>query len=185
MPRFEFRLKSLLTIREAQRDLQRLQLAEARAMHDKLIEQRTALRQEMIDQMQFIRSGMAPGQTVDVQRLAWGHRYELVVREKLSALAEQEQAAEAEVARRRESLLAPTATCERSKSCRERQLEEFRKQQASAESRPSTKSRPARRVIATRPNRRPRGTEVRRARPVRASLAHIAAQSAAAAENSR
>ncbi len=133
MPRFEYRLKSLLTIREAQRDLQRLQLAEARAMHDKLIEQRAALQQEMIDQMQFIRSGMAPGQTVDVQRLAWGHRYEQVVREQLSALAEQEQAAEAEVARRRESLLSADRDVRTLEKLRERQLEEFRKQQASAE----------------------------------------------------
>jgi len=132
MARFQFRLKTLQAIREAARDERRAQLAEAYAADRKLKDRRTALEQELHEQKQWFRAGIAPGR-VDVDRLLTTNRYELVVQAEINVVLQHEQTLAEEIERRRQTLVAADREVRVLEKLRERQLEQFRQQQALAE----------------------------------------------------
>jgi flagellar FliJ protein len=132
MARFQFRLKTLYAIREATRDERRAQLAEAYAADRKLKDRRAALEQELNEQQQWFRAGIAPGR-VDVDRLLTVNRYELVVCAEINVVTQHEQTLAEEIERRRQTLLAADREVRVLEKLRERQLEQFRQQQALAE----------------------------------------------------
>jgi flagellar FliJ protein len=132
MPHFEFRLKTLLAVREAARDLARTQLAESLAEQDALSRRRAQLERELNDQKQWLRRDMAPGR-IDVDRLATVNRYELVLGRELCAIAGVEQSLSLEIEGRRQALVEADREVRVLEKLRERQFEQFRQQQALAE----------------------------------------------------
>jgi flagellar FliJ protein len=132
MSRFQFRLKSLLAVRETTRDLRRAELAESLALDRGLNEREAALQRELDDQNQWFRRGAAPG-PLDVDRLSTGHRYQLLLRSQARALAGERQSLALEIERRRQALLDADREVRVLEKLRERQFEHFRRQQAAAE----------------------------------------------------
>ncbi len=132
MARFKFRLKTLLTLREADRDQRRAQLAEAYAADRKLKQRREELEYELSVQGEQFRHGISPGR-VDVDWLLAANRYELVVRAELNVIAGHEKTLAAEIERRREAVVAADREVRVLEKLRERQLTEHQQQQALAE----------------------------------------------------
>jgi flagellar FliJ protein len=132
MSRFQFRLKSLLAIRETTRDLRRAELAESLALERSLNEREAALQRELDDQNQWFRRGTAPG-PLNVDRLSTGHRYQLLLRRQARTLAGERQSLALEIERRRQVLLEADREVRVLEKLRERQFEHFRRQLAAAE----------------------------------------------------
>jgi flagellar protein FliJ len=128
MARFQFRLKTLLAVREASRDERRVELAEAQAEDRELKERRTILERELAHQQALLRSGASPGR-LDIDRLTTTHRYDMVLRRELHVLREQEQTLAAEIERRRETLVAADREVRVLEKLRARQHEQFAQEQ--------------------------------------------------------
>jgi flagellar export protein FliJ len=84
------------------------------------------------EQKQWFRAGIAPGR-VDVDRLLTTNRYELVVQAEINVVLQHEQTLAEEIERRRQTLVAADREVRVLEKLRERQLEQFRQQQALAE----------------------------------------------------
>jgi flagellar protein FliJ len=132
MARFQFRLKTLLAVREASRDERRVQLAEAQAEDRELKERRAILERELANQQESVRAGTSPGR-LDIDRLITAHRYDMVLRRELQVLLEHEQTLAAEIERRRETLVAADREVRVLEKLRARQHEQFRQQQSLVE----------------------------------------------------
>ncbi|HEX7450504.1 MAG TPA: flagellar export protein FliJ [Pirellulales bacterium] len=103
MARFQFRLATLLKLREALRDERRAQLAEALRLSDEL-----QLRRDEIDEL--LRGAqrsqvVAPG-AVNVDRLLDATRYDVVLRVEKAQLEGQQATVAAEIEKRRQALVA-------------------------------------------------------------------------------
>jgi flagellar export protein FliJ len=132
MPRFEFRLRSLLAVREAERAAARTHLAAAQVELEELVATR-ALRQRGLDeQRSWLRNRAAPGQ-IDPQRLAAASRYERVLLHELEALFAQQQALEVETERRRAFVVEADREVRVLEKLRERKFEQYQRDQALAE----------------------------------------------------
>jgi flagellar protein FliJ len=127
MAQFQFRLRTLLAVREASRDERRVQLAEAQAQDRELKERRAILERELADQKILFRSGASPGR-LNIDRLLTANRYGMVLRRELHDLFEHEQTLEAEIERRREILVAADREVRVLEKLRARQHEQFRQQ---------------------------------------------------------
>lgn len=132
MPRFEFRLKTLLAVREATRDGARAQLAESLEEARTLNPRQGLLERELNDQREWLRGGTAPGR-IDVDRVLTASRYEFVLRRKMQVLAEQQRALALEIERRRQAVLEADREVRVLEKLRERQFEQFQRQQALVE----------------------------------------------------
>ena len=132
MPRFEFRLKSLLILREAARDQRRADLVQAFAAERELAARRSALRNELDEQRDRCRASCAPG-VVDVERLKATHSYEGTLRTELDEVHEREQSLAVEIERCRQELVAADREVQVLEKLRERKQAAFRRQQAQAE----------------------------------------------------
>jgi flagellar export protein FliJ len=104
MPRFKFRLATLLRLREAARDERRVQLAEAYRVDDVLRQRLEGVGQELGWLRNLCRRVVGPG-TVDVDRLVEAQRYELVLRAQQHQLQQQREAVAGEIERRRQTLV--------------------------------------------------------------------------------
>lgn len=104
MPRFKFRLATLLKLREATRDERRVQLAEAYRVDDVLRQRLEGVGNELGWLRDLCRRAVGPG-TVDVDRLVETQRYELTLRVQQHQLQQQREAVAAEIERRRQSLV--------------------------------------------------------------------------------
>jgi flagellar protein FliJ len=133
MARFQFRLKTLLAMRQSLREQRQAELTASYAAQRKLDERRWALERELDEQQQRCRSGTAPGR-LDVGGLMTAHRYELVLRAELTTLAQQEQAVAAEIELRRQAVVTADREVRVLEKLHQRQLEQFRQQQALVES---------------------------------------------------
>jgi flagellar FliJ protein len=105
MPKFKFRLATLLRLREATRDERRAELAEAYRADDLLQEHLHRVGRELNWLRTQCRKFAGPG-TVDVDRLVEAQRYELTLRVQRTQLTGQRQTVGAEIDRRRQALLA-------------------------------------------------------------------------------
>jgi flagellar FliJ protein len=103
MPRFQFRLATLLRLRELARDERRAQLAEAMRLADQV-----RVRQDEIGSLleSTRKLQTPPVGALDVDGLLNATRYELVLRAELRQLELQQATIEAEIEKRREALVA-------------------------------------------------------------------------------
>lgn len=104
MPRFRFRLDSVLKFRRAVREERRQKLAEAHEALRVLGEQMQQLHEEVDATRARLRTAAQPGR-VDVDGLLEVNRYELILRARRQQLEQQLARVAAEVQRRREALV--------------------------------------------------------------------------------
>ena len=104
MPRFTFRLERLLKIRRTTRDERQSQLARAYEAERVLEQQQVELDQQRTAIKQMSRNVSGPG-TVNVETLLGVNRYELVLESQGRVLRERGQQLEAEIQKRRQSLI--------------------------------------------------------------------------------
>ena len=103
MARFQFRLATLLRLRELARDERRTQLAEVLRLVDQMRERRTAIT-TLLEETRKLEA--APSGAVDVDRLLNATRYELVLQSELRQLEVQETTLTTEIEKRRQALVA-------------------------------------------------------------------------------
>lgn len=132
MAQFQFRLKALLAVREAARDERLAQLAEAFAAQQKLDERRAALNHQLAEQQHVFRQRTAAG-TIDVDGLLSANRFDLVLRAELNVIDHHERNLAPEIERRRQAVVAAEREVRVLEKLRERQLEQFRQQEALAD----------------------------------------------------
>jgi len=133
MARFQFRLKTLLAVREAARDECQAQLAEAYREQRKLEVRRAWLNAELSVAQVRVRADSAPGR-VDVDRLLTTDRYESVLRLEGELLAEQERQSATKIERQRQAVEAADREVRVLEKLQAKQLEQYRQQQSLAES---------------------------------------------------
>jgi flagellar FliJ protein len=104
MTGFEFRLKTLLKVRAAERDECRQQLAKAYRADQILVDHREQLQVELNETKRCARRMIAPGQ-VKVEQLLNANRYELVLTAQIREVEEQRKLIASEIERRRQSLV--------------------------------------------------------------------------------
>ncbi len=125
MKKFEFRLKTLLRLRDALRDQRRVQLAEAYRADEMLQEQQLRLEKELQDLDHQRRKASAPGE-IDVDSLLAEQRYGLVVDAQRKRVLQQRQDVAAEIQRRRQRLIEADREVRVLEKLRERQQERHR-----------------------------------------------------------
>jgi flagellar export protein FliJ len=104
MARYQFRLKTVLKLREARRDQSRATLAQAFHAGDILAQNQRGLAAEQ-SELRGLRRAAASERYLDVNRLIEAQQYELVLRAREQELARQEQLLEIETERRRLALV--------------------------------------------------------------------------------
>ena len=102
---FRFRLATLLRMREAWRDERRGQLAEAQQAEQLILHRVAEIERELIELQRRTCDAARPG-TVNVDRLAESARYEMILKVERESADQQRQTVAAEVAKRREALVA-------------------------------------------------------------------------------
>ena len=105
MPRFQFRLSTLLRLRETWRDERRAQLAEAEQAEQLIVDRLAGIDRELADAARGALDAARPG-TVNVDRLANSARYEMILKVERQSADQQRQAVAAEVEKRRAALVA-------------------------------------------------------------------------------
>ncbi|HEX5446263.1 MAG TPA: flagellar export protein FliJ [Pirellulales bacterium] len=103
MARFQFRLATLLKLREAFRDERRAQLAEALRLGDELQLRRDEIEELLREAQQS--QAVSPG-AFNVDRLLDATRYDVVLRVEKARLEGQQASVAAEIEKRREALVA-------------------------------------------------------------------------------
>jgi flagellar protein FliJ len=104
MAKYKFRLATLQKVREAHRDRERAALAEAFGAEQVLADRRNELRAET-EELQNLQRSAVVGPVLDVNRLLEAQRYELVLKARSEALAQQQAMLAVETERRRQQLI--------------------------------------------------------------------------------
>lgn len=129
MPKFQFRLATLLRLREAVREERQIALADAYRADDVLRQRQ----QEMVDELAGLkgscREASAPGR-VDIDRLLEAQRYELLIRAATHQLGQQRQQLGVEIDNRREAVVQANRAVRVLEKLRERQSERHRDEDA-------------------------------------------------------
>ena len=133
MARFQFRLKTLLAVREAARDECQTKLAEMYLAQRKLETRRAELEAEISGQQARVRADVAPGR-VYVDRLLTTDRYESVLHSDVEILAKREQALTTEIERQRQAVAVADREVRVLEKLRGKQFEQYLQQQSLAES---------------------------------------------------
>jgi len=128
MPKFKFRLATLLRLREAARDERRTQLAEAYRVDDVLQQRLSRVREEMDRLREQCRRAAGPG-TVDIDRLVESQRYELSLRAQQHQLLRQREALAAEIERRRAALVEANREVRVLENLREKQAARYQQEE--------------------------------------------------------
>ena len=105
MPRFRFRMATLLRLREAARDERRAQLAEAYLAEQKLQDHRASVAAEADTLRRRYGQASAPGE-LNVDQLLDSHRFQLVLGVQLKVIDEQAAKLAVEIEKRRQALVA-------------------------------------------------------------------------------
>jgi flagellar FliJ protein len=132
MPKFKYRLATLLRIREAARDERQIELAEAYHADDVLRQHEEQITAEIAGLKESCREAMAPG-TVDVDRVLTSQRYEMLLRAHGVQLGKQREQVGAEIERRRQLLVQANREVRVLEKLRERQVERHRDEEARRE----------------------------------------------------
>jgi flagellar FliJ protein len=132
MSRFQFRLSTLLKIRESDRDERRVRLAEAlqaqRILHERIEE----LQRERATISRESRAAIEPGQ-LDIDRVLRVSRYELLLDAQIDHLTKRDEQLHEEIERRREALVEADREVKTLEKLRQRRHGEFETQQRIAE----------------------------------------------------
>jgi flagellar FliJ protein len=103
MTKFQFRLESLMKLREGERQQRRIELAEAFHAESILRQQASQLHQDIQEVEQRSRVISSPGR-IHVDRVLEAHRYKLLLKSQVMTLAQKEAQLQAEIERRRTAL---------------------------------------------------------------------------------
>jgi len=128
MAKFKFRLATLLRLREAARDERRALLALAYRADEIIEQQRTRVADERRELERQSRRASAPGR-LDVDRLLESRRYELVLQSQDQQLAQQHQAVQTEVERRRQALVDANRQVRVLEALHQKQLDHHRQEE--------------------------------------------------------
>ena len=128
MAKFKFRLATLLRLREAARDQRRAQLAQAYRADEIVEQERTRVAGELRELARQSRRAAAPGR-LDVDRLLETRRYELVLQSQDQQLAQQHQAVQTEVERRRQALVDANRQVRVLEALHQKQLDHHRREE--------------------------------------------------------
>lgn len=123
MPQFQFRLATLLRLRELAREERRTQLAEVLRLVDQLRTRQQEI-EEMVRETKRLQTPAAGN--LDADRLLNATRYELVLRAEQRALQLQETSLTGELETRREALAAANRDVRSLELLREKQQEAYR-----------------------------------------------------------
>jgi flagellar export protein FliJ len=130
MPKFHFRLKTLLAMHQATRQERRVQLAEGLAAQRALELARADVERELTEQ----RVASADGRgAIDLERLTAADRYRNVLRGRLSGMAQDAAALATDIDARQQALAAADGEVRVLDKLRERQHERFRYEQTRRE----------------------------------------------------
>jgi flagellar FliJ protein len=132
MPKFQFRLKTLLAMHESTRQERRAQLAEGLAAEGALERARADLERELTRQGQSLQAPNKPA-AIDIERLTAADRYRKVLRARLATIAQDAAALATEIDARQQALAAADREVRVLDKLRERQHEQFRYEQARRE----------------------------------------------------
>jgi flagellar protein FliJ len=134
MAKFQFRLATLLRIREATRDERRHALAEAYRVDELLRVQVENIGRELSQLITQRRQDAGPGE-VKVDRLVNSQRFELTLRHQERQLLRQRETVAAEIERRRQALIEADREVRVLEKLREKRAEEHRQEQDRREAR--------------------------------------------------
>jgi flagellar FliJ protein len=132
MPKFQFRLKTLLTIHQSTRQERRAQLAEGLAAERALELARSNVERELAEQG-LSSAGPANRGPIDVERLSAADRYRKVLRARLATMVRDTAAIATEIDARQQALAAAEREVRVLDKLRERQHEQFRYEQSRRE----------------------------------------------------
>lgn len=124
MAKFQFRMTSLLRVRESLRDQRRGELAAAFRADEVLQQRLQHVRQELTWLLEQCRRAAGPG-TVDVDRLIESQRYDLTLRAMQKQIEDQRRALAAEIERRRGALVEADREVRTLEKLRDRQREQY------------------------------------------------------------
>ena len=134
MARFEFRLRTLLGIREAERDAQRLQLAELLTAEERLRDQEARVAAELHCELSARRDVTTQGR-LDVDHLRAAYLFEHALRDELQVLGQRQQALKSIVSAQQAVLVEAQRQVRVLEKLRERQQRQHFAAQQTAESR--------------------------------------------------
>lgn len=132
MPKFQFRLKTLLAMHQSTRQERRAQLAEGLAAERALELARSNVERELAEQGNSSERPANRG-PIDVERLSAADRYRKVLRARLAIIAQDSAALATEVDARQQALADAEREVRVLDKLRERQHEQFRYEQSRRE----------------------------------------------------
>jgi flagellar export protein FliJ len=133
MPTFQFRLSTLLRLREAWRDERRSHLAEAEQAEQLIADRLAMIDRELADAARRALDAARPG-AVNVDRLADAARYEMILKLERQSADQQRQTVAAEVEKRRAALVAADREVRVLEKLRDGQHQRHREEEARFES---------------------------------------------------
>jgi flagellar protein FliJ len=125
---YEFRLATLLRLREAHRDERRVRLAEAQQAEEIVANRLSDIEADLWELNEGSRRDLRPGQ-IDIDRLMESQRYELILKAERQTANEQRTIVSKEVERRSEALVSADREVRVLEKLRERQLERHREEE--------------------------------------------------------
>lgn len=128
MAKFQFRLATLLRLREDTRDERRAELAEVQQADEELRARLTRLQAEQRQLQSECREAAAPG-VIDISRLAESEAYAATLREQEADLQRQRETLAIEIERRREALLEAEREVQTLEKLREHQADAYRQEE--------------------------------------------------------
>jgi len=128
MPKFKFRLATLLRLREATRDQRRTHLAQAYQADEILRQQQEQLKQTLAKLSAGGRDMSGPGE-IDIDRLLEAQRFELVLRTRQQQIRTQRDAVAGEINQRQEALVHANRRVRVLEKLREKQLRRYREEE--------------------------------------------------------
>lgn len=133
MPRFKYRLATLLKLREGIRDERRAELATAYLAEQKLRDRRNEVQTELDEHLAEQQLSVSQGAAVNVDRLLNTHRYQLVLRAEITVLDRQSEMLAGEIEKRRQALVAADREVRALEKLKESQVERHRQGELLAE----------------------------------------------------
>ncbi len=125
MPKFIFRLATLLRLRESARDERRQQLAQAYQAEELVRREEQRVENELAGLLDQARRAAGPG-PIDVDAMLEAQRFEIVLKSQRRRLAGQREMVRAEIERRRQALVEANREVQVLERLRQRQAERHR-----------------------------------------------------------
>jgi flagellar export protein FliJ len=133
MTAFQFRMATVLKLREATRDQKLAHLAEALAAEDKLRSRRMEINAELA-RLNGLQQGRTATGQINIDVLLSSSRYDAMLRAELATIAGHETTLAAEIQRRQHAVLAADRDVKMLEKLREKQREAYRAQESLVES---------------------------------------------------